>query len=266
LLANEGARVIVQAQTPLVPLLRGVKGAELVIGSKDPLPQFDLQCPLMSLPLAFGTTLETIPARVPYLSAPPDRIAVWADQLGKGATPRVGIAWSGNPKHGNDTNRSIQLKELLPLLSLGIEVVSLQKDVREADREVLKANTGIRDFGNELKDFADTAALISLLDLVITVDTAPAHLAGALGKPVWILLPFSADWRWLLDREDSPWYPTARLFRQQAHGDWEYVVRRVAQELRVSFGQDDAHGMRSLAPAVEPHGTVEKSRKREAAK
>jgi len=246
LLANQGAHVIVQAQTPLVPLLHGVRGAERVIGSRDPLPPFDLHCPLMSLPLAFGTTLATIPAKTPYLSAPPERVAVWAERLGKSTTPRVGIAWSGNPKHGNDRNRSISLHKLLPLLSVGAEVVSLQKDVRDADRDVLKANPVFLDFRNELKDFADTAALVSLLDLVVTVDTVPAHLAGALGKPVWVLLPFSPDWRWLLDREDSPWYPTARLFRQPAFGDWEGVVQRVTEAIRARFARDDARGKEAV--------------------
>jgi len=234
-LSQAGARVVVQVQAPLVPLLRGVTGAERVISSTDQLPSFDLHCPLMSLPLAFGTTLETIPARTPYVSAPAERIAAWKERLGEATTPRVGIAWSGNPKHGNDRNRSIDLKALLPLLALGIEVVSVQKDVREADRAVLSAQPQIRDFGSELEDFADTAALVTLLDLVVSVDTAPAHLAGALGRPVWVLLPFSPDWRWLLDREDSPWYPTARLFRQTTFGDWNSVTRRLVAELRKQF-------------------------------
>jgi hypothetical protein len=240
-LAQAGADVIVQVQAPLVPLLRGVAGIDNVIGPKDRLPSFDLQCPLMSLPLAFRTTLETIPASTPYLSAPDERIATWSERLGKATTPRVGIVWSGNPKHGNDRNRSIGLKTLLPLLSLGIEVVSIQKDVRDADSEVLKSQPQIRVLGNELNDLADTAAVISLLDLVVSVDTAPAHLAGALGKRVWVLLPFSPDWRWLLDREDSPWYPTARLFRQTSFGNWDTVVRRVVGELQRTFPQGHAH-------------------------
>jgi ADP-heptose:LPS heptosyltransferase len=234
-LSKEGAHVIIQVQAPLVPLMRGMAGTERVIGPKDPLPPFQLQCPLMSLPLAFGARLENIPAKVPYLSVPSEWIAAWTERLGTAAAPRVGIAWSGNPKHGNDQNRSIALKELLPLLSAGVEVVSLQKDVSEADRDVLKAHPQIQDFGAAIRDFADTAALMSLLDLVISVDTAPVHLAGALGKPVWVLLPFSPDWRWMLDREDSPWYPTARLFRQPAFGDWHSVIRRIAEELRRRF-------------------------------
>jgi len=240
LLAKAGARVIAQVQAPLVPVLKGLEGAERVICLGSPLPSFDLHCPLMSLPLAFGTTLETIPSRTPYLSAQPEQLAAWAERLGRATGPRIGIAWSGNPKHGNDRNRSMHLKELLPLLSEGTEVVSLQKDVREIDRDILKTHSQIRDFSAALKDFADTAALISLLDLVISVDTAPAHLAGALAKPVWILLPFSPDWRWLLDRKDSPWYPTARLFRQPVFGDWDSVIRKIREELRCYFASSES--------------------------
>ncbi len=232
MLAKQGARVIVQVQTPLVPFLQEQLGAARVIGPKDPIPPFDLHSPLMSLLPACGTTLETIRAETPYLAAPRERIAAWSQRLKKNRTPRVGIAWSGNPMHGDDRNRSIALKGLLPLLSAGVEIVSLQKDVREGDREVLKAHPQILDFASELKDFADTAALVSLLDLVISVDTAPVHLAGALGKQVWVLLPFAPDWRWLLDREDSPWYPTARLFRQPSLGDWESVIQRAVRELQ----------------------------------
>ena len=238
LLTKDGARVILNVQAPLVTLMQGLPGIEAVVGPKDALPSFDLQCPLMSLPLALGTTLETVPARVPYLHAPSDRISRWSDLLGKPTMPRVGIAWSGNSRHGNDRNRSIALEQLLPLLSCGVELISLQKDVRDADRTTLNQNPKIRDFGNELIDFAETAALMSLLDLVISVDTAPAHLAGALGKQVWILLPFSPDWRWLLNREDNPWYPSARLFRQPVIGDWTSVIERIVQDLRKSFAMD----------------------------
>jgi ADP-heptose:LPS heptosyltransferase len=225
-------------------LLEGFQGVKQVITKGQDLPKFDLHCPLMSLPLAFGTTLESIPAEVPYLCAPADKVEEWRQRLGTRTRPRVGIVWSGRLTHKNDQNRSIPLSVLLALAEAGVELVSLQKDVREADREVLTANPQIRDFGSELKNFADTAALVSLLDLVVTVDTAPAHLAGALGKPVWVLLPFWPDWRWLLHREDSPWYPTARLFRQPAFGDWDSVVRRVMEELRERFGLGDTRGKR----------------------
>jgi hypothetical protein len=185
---------------------------------------------LLSLPLAFATRLETIPSATPYLRAPaqaPD----WEGRLGPGDRARVGLVWSGNPRHKNDLRRSIALDALSPLLDAAATFVSLQRDVRAGDAEVLKSRGSILDFGAELSNFADTAALISRLDLIISVDTSVAHLAGALGRPVWILLPFVPDWRWLLDREDSPWYPTARLFRQNDSREWQSVVARVREAL-----------------------------------
>ena len=235
LLAAEGARVILQVQTPLLSLLGKIAGAEKVIGQKEPLPSFDLHCPLLSLPLAFSTTLQTIPSTTPYLFPSPERIRAWSERIGSPRAPRVGIAWSGNPQHPNDRNRSITLQELLPLSATGVELVSVQKDVNESDRETLRRNPQIRDLSADIKDFADTAAVVSILDLVISVDTAPAHLAGALAKPVWVLLMYCPDWRWMLDREDSPWYPTARLFRQSKTADWASLIRGVAQELRRHF-------------------------------
>ena len=183
--------------------------------------------------LAFETTLESIPAEIPYLAASQERIVYWKERLGEAQGTRIGVVWSGSTKRGDyDRSRSIALEALLPLLSLpGFQFVSLQKEVRSEDRAVLEDETGIVHFGEKLGDFSDTAALISLMDLIVSVDTAVAHLAGALGKPVWVVLPFSPDWRWMLHREDSPWYPTARLFRQPRIGDWNDVVRRVADEL-----------------------------------
>jgi tetratricopeptide (TPR) repeat protein len=230
LVAARGGKVVLAVHAELKPLLRGLAGAG-VFGEGEPLPGFDLRCPLLSLPLAFGTTLETIPAQIPYLEAPPERLARWTPRLPPGSR-RVGLVWSGNPAHQNDRNRSIAFERLAPLLSVaGVQFVSLQKDVRESDAQALRRQPGVVDLGPALDDFADAAAVVSQLDLVITVDTAAAHLAGAMGKPVWILLPFSPDWRWLLDREDSPWYPSARLFRQPTIDDWASVVTRVAQEL-----------------------------------
>jgi hypothetical protein len=226
--ARQGARVLLEVPGALRRLFEGFQGVERVIAKGESLPKFDCHCPLMSLPLAFGTTLQNIPCEVPYLSAPARRVEQWRQQLGTGTKPRVGIVWSGRLTHKNDHNRSIPLSALLPLAGAGVELVSLQKEVRGDDLATLAQFGEIRHFGEELQDFADTAALISLLDIVVSVDTAPAHLAGALGKPVWILLPYRPDWRWLLDREDSPWYPTARLFRQPAIGDWESVIERYA--------------------------------------
>jgi ADP-heptose:LPS heptosyltransferase len=199
----------------------------------EPLPAFDLHCALMSLPLAFGTRADSMPSEVPYLHADAVRVARWRERLADAAAPRIGLAWSGSRMLRNDANRSIALERLAPLAAPGRTLVAVQKDIRDADRASLAA-LGVRDFSDTLGDFADTAALVESLDLVISVDTAAAHLAGALGKPVWVLLPFSPDWRWLLDREDNPWYPTARLFRQPRPGDWDEPIARVAEALRTA--------------------------------
>jgi tetratricopeptide (TPR) repeat protein len=227
-----GAKVILAIPAELKLMLGQIKTVRHIFVPNEPLPAFDFHCPLMSLPLTFGTTLETIPANIPYLHAPPDRIFEWSRRLGQARLPRIGIAWSGNPHHTNDRNRSISLELLLAIRSSEIELVSLQNELRDGDDELLREHPDIRHFGSEIKDFADTAALISLMDLVISVDTSIAHLAGAMGRPVWVLLPFFPDWRWLLEREDSPWYPTTRLFRQHDARDWDGVIQRVQEALR----------------------------------
>lgn len=230
-----GATVLLEVQPPLLPLLANLEGATRVLARGGPLPAFDCQCPLMSLPLAFKTDLQTIPTDVPYVRSDPVRVAAWKNRLGEATKPRVGLAWSGSVALRND-KRSMALAEALPLVGNRAQWVSLQKEVRNADAALLASRTDILHFGADLTDFADTAALIELLDLVVTVDTSVANLAGAMGKPVWIMLPFNPhDWRWLLDREDSPWYPTARLFRQSSPGDWRSVVRRVDEELARRF-------------------------------
>ena len=242
-LAARGARVILAVQDALQPLLTGLPGVSLCIPRSSPLPPFDLHCPICSLPFAFGTRLETIPSVTPYLPPPAQaRLQSWErrlrERLGPERTCRVGLVWSGNPNHGNDRNRSVPLRTLLRLLDLDAAFVSLQKDARPEDQAILEQE-GIVDLTAGLSDFAETAALVSCLDVVITVDTSIAHLAGALARPVWIMLPYSPDFRWLLDRDDSPWYPTARLFRQAASRDWNEVIERVRNELvpRVrSFG------------------------------
>src|SRR6185437_8463974 len=199
----------------------------------DTLPHFDVHCPLMSLPLAFGTTLETIPAPIPYLRPPAERTQSWRARLAGVRKPRVGLVWSGKPTHKNDHNRSIALNRLEPLLSVpGVEFVSLQCEYRDSDGPALARLPLIR-LDDALRDFADTAAVIGDLDLVISVDTAVAHLVGAMGRPLWLLLSHIRDWRWLRGRLDSPWYPTARLFRQSPDGNWDEVISRVANELSV---------------------------------
>jgi ADP-heptose:LPS heptosyltransferase len=236
LLADRGANVVLEVQPVLRELLACVPGASRVLAWGEPHPPFDLHCPLLSLPLACGTTLASIPGTVPYLQADPVRVAAWEARLGPRRRPRVGLVWSGSAFHANDRRRSIPLSALLPLLAADADFLSLQRDLREADRALLAAETRLMHLGAELPDFASTAALMACLDLVITVDTAPAHLAGALGRPVWILLPFAPDWRWLLNREDSPWYPTARLFRQASIGDWTSVVSRLEVALVLTLG------------------------------
>jgi len=235
LAAESGLKVILEVQAPLVKLLRSLNGVDQVITRDETLPPFDLHCPMLSLPLALKTSLETIPSATAYLQADIAQIKEW--QIRLAALPnhgyRVGLVWSGN-SHTHwpqaaliDRQRSISPEQLVPVLSLPVfAFFSLQKEGKEAPD-----NLPIIDFMNEMKDFSDTAALIANLDLVITVDTAVAHLAGALGKPVWILNRFDSCWRWFREREDSPWYPSARLFRQPSPGEWKTVIEKVAEQL-----------------------------------
>jgi len=226
-----GARVVLQVQRPLLNLLTGLEGVAELLAMDEKLPEFDFHCPLLSLPLAFKTTLGTIPASETYITSESDKVKQWKAKLGYTNKPRVGLVWSGSTGHRNDANRSIALSDFVKFMPNHVEYVSLQKELRDADRNTLKLHPEILHYEDEIGDFTDTAALCELMDVVISVDTSVAHLAGALGKPVWILLAFNADWRWLLDRDDSPWYPTARLYRQGALGDWEQLFRRVATDL-----------------------------------
>jgi hypothetical protein len=216
----------------LKELLTGLEGAAAVLADEEKLPPFDLHCPLGSLPLACKTDIDTIPADVPYVSAPADRLSRWRERLAGLAKPRVALAWSGNPAQANDRNRSMTLSRLLPLFANNdVRFVSVQRELRGADAQALASATQITHLGDELADFADTAAVLALCDLVISVDTSVAHLAGAMGRPIFIPLAFAPDWRWMPAREDSAWYPSARLFRQPAIGDWDSVIARVATEL-----------------------------------
>ncbi|MEO8223709.1 MAG: tetratricopeptide repeat protein [Gammaproteobacteria bacterium] len=231
LLAARGARVLVEVPPSLARIAATVPGEPVVAIPGTSLPPFDLYCPMMSLPLAFGTTLATAPATIPYLFAPGPAAADWQERLGAHGRPRIGLAWAGSADHANDRHRSLRLDQLLPLLEAPAEFISLQKDYRDGDLALMTHSGRLRDCSPDLGDFADTAGLLAQLDLVITVDTSVAHLAGALGRDVWLLLPFGPDYRWLLERADSPWYPTMRLFRQPAFGDWDAVVRAVAAAL-----------------------------------
>jgi Flp pilus assembly protein TadD len=231
LVAARGGRVVLEVQPELRRLIAGMEGVAQVLSPGDPLPDFCWQCPLMSLPLAFRTGLASIPASVPYLNANDAERERWSQRL-QGTELRVGVAWAGNPGHSRDSMRSIRLAELAPLTAVeGTQFYSLQKGAAAAQIRDLPPGMTVVDLDPELKDFADTAAIVANLDLVISVDTSVVHLAGALGKPVWVLLHQAPDWRWLLDRQDSPWYPTMRLFRKSAAEDWQAVVHRLRDEV-----------------------------------
>ena len=234
-IARLGATVVAEVQAPLVGLLRTVEGMSEVVADGSPLPPFDYHCPIMSLPLALKNTMETIPRTVPYLRSEPAKVAAWRTRMGERKRPRIGLAWSGNPRQGNDSNRSFPLAHWIGQLPREFDYVCLQKEVRATDAATLAANPWITRFENDLHELSDTAALCECLDLVISVCTSVAHLSGALGRPTWVMLAFNADWRWLINRDDSPWYPTATLYRQHAIADWSGVYTRVAADLRAKF-------------------------------
>ncbi len=227
-----GAKVILEVQPPLKSLLRDFEGVSMVIGRGETIPHFDIHCPLMSLPLACGTTIEPNPSGVPYITVSKNAIEKWRPKL-RAPELKIGIAWAGNPDFGGDRDRSILLKDILAVTRInGIKYFNLQKDLRHGDDQLLNDHPYIVRLDKEINDFEDTAAIMMSLDLVISVDTAVVNLAGALGRPVWVLLPFVSDWRWLLDRDATPWYPTARLFRQANMGDWTTVLDDVCTALK----------------------------------
>jgi tetratricopeptide (TPR) repeat protein len=231
--ADLGAKVILEAPRPLAGLMENLEGVSQLVIKGEKLPFFDYQCPLLSLPLAFKTNLDTIPNPSGYINLVnhPDKIMEWKERLGLKSKLRVGLVWSGNPNHENDHNRSILLWDILPFLPNQYEYISLQKEVRGIDNSTLDSNPHILNFASHLNDFLDTAALIDNLDLVISVDTSVAHLSGALGKKTLLLLPNVPDWRWLLDRVDSPWYPSMKLYRKTFISDWKSVLDRVKLDL-----------------------------------
>jgi tetratricopeptide (TPR) repeat protein len=236
MIAERGARIVLVVQDALHHLMSDLPGVshcipQSVMATK-PLPAFDVHCPIMSLPLAFATRLDSIPPPISFLSRiSGDRVHAWEDRLGPHHRLRVGLAWSGNSAHRNDYNRSLPLQTLSRILDVDATFVSLQKDPKVDDKAFLRERADIIDLTVDLTDFSETAALVSCLDLVITVDTSVAHLAGSMGCPTWILLPYTPDYRWLLDRDDSPWYPTVRLFRQAANREYESVLDRARTEL-----------------------------------
>ena len=244
LVAAQGAKVVLEVQPELKSLLSRLDGVTAVVARGEAPPPFDMHCPLGSLPLALKTELPAVPAQIPYVFADEARLQKWSARIENLPRPRIALAWAGNPAHDNDRNRSIALSTLAPLFPppnpppqasegrVGGSFISIQRDVRSADAAQLAATTQLTHLGGELADFNDTAAVLALCDLLITVDTAPAHLAGAMGRPVWVLVPFAPDWRWMLDGETTPWYPSARVFRQSALADWSSVIGRVAAALQ----------------------------------
>jgi hypothetical protein len=235
------AKIVLEVQAPLVRLLSRLSGVIEIVKRGNKLPSFDVHCPLLTLPHVFGTTIDTIPATIPYLAADPTHAAEWRKRLAHLDGLRVGLVWAGGQQLPADSRRSIVLDMLAPLAEVsGISFVSLQKGEAAAQTANRPAGLTVHDFTADLHDFADTAALVDGLDLVISVDTAVAHLAGALGKPVWLLNRFDIDWRWLLDRDDSSWYPTLRQFRQPSPGDWNHVICAVRHALqRLRAGDSD---------------------------
>jgi hypothetical protein len=235
-LAGRGAQTILACPPALLRLLRTLDGVSHLVTNANMIPDFDYHCYLLSLPLLLGLKLQTIPAKVPYLHAQPESVEYWCARLAPlGNQKKIGLVWAGNPNYSNDHNRSIPPSALAPLAEIsGVRFISLQKgDLQKGDAAapLPPSEFELIDHTAEIFDYADTAALIANLDLVIAADTSVAHLAGALAKPVWTLLPFHPDWRWMLDRSDSPWYPTMRLFRQPRHGDWQTPIRQIADAL-----------------------------------
>lgn len=229
--AAQGARVVLEVQPVLLSLLQGLPGVDQLVARGADLPPFDVQCPLLSAPLAAQTTLETVPAQKAYLSAKPAWVQKWAERLGAAKSTRIGVAWSGRPEHKNDMHRSLSFSEFAGALPKGPEYLCLQKEIRAADRDALASRGDVQIFDTALESFEDTAALIQQVDLVVAVDTSVAHLAAALGKPVWLLLPYCPDWRWMLGRTDTPWYPGVQLFRQSAYASWGATLIEVAQRV-----------------------------------
>jgi len=242
MLASLGANIVLEVPSSLHQLMKSLKGVSQVVTTGEILPYFDYQCPMMSLPLAFKTELATIPAKIPYLSAPEEKKQYWQRHLGSHSKLRVGLVWSGGVRLDRpelwtvNNRRNIPLQKLTQLQHPKIQFYSLQKgDAAESELRELRENNwagpDILDFTGDLIDFADTAALIDNLDLIISVDTSIVHLAGALGKPVWVLNRYDSCWRWLIDRNDSPWYPTLKLYRQESYGNWDGVIIEICNDL-----------------------------------
>lgn len=232
-----GASVILRAPIPLISVINSIGLNARIVKSHEEVDSYDFHCPIMSLPLAFKTTLDNIPNAMPYLFSDAAKKNHWKNKMAGSTTLKVGLVWSGSKNHMKDQSRSLRLEQLKPLFDLPVNFYSLQKEVREEDQATLSQLSQIQQYSQELNDFSDTAAMVDNLDLIISVDTSVAHLAGAMAKNVWILISYLPDYRWMLDREDSPWYPTARLFRQPNIGDWESVIGNVKQALQALLAE-----------------------------
>jgi hypothetical protein len=229
--AARGAQVILECPSALMPLFAAVAGVHTLIEAGQPLPPFDLHCPLLSLPHALAITPVTEPTLTRYLAAPPAAVQGWSEQLGKSSAARIGLVWSGSTWHKHDRHRSLPLASLLPFLPSGPDYICLQQEVRESDVTALQSRPDIRFVGDQLNNFADTAALCDHVDLVVGVDTSVMHLSAALGRPTWLLLPAVPDWRWGLHGERSPWYPSLRLIRQPSTCNWEPALALMRDQL-----------------------------------
>ncbi|WP_430366344.1 glycosyltransferase family 9 protein [Trinickia sp. NRRL B-1857] len=229
--AKSGARVVLEINADTLPLARRMEGYDDLLERGSLPPAFDVHCEMMSLPMAMGLTLADLPGSTPYLTADPQRIAKWRQRLADLPRPLVALVWAGRPTHVNDANRSLHLDQLAPLAVPGVTFVSIQKGPAEAQAMSPPAGLPVIPLSSEIQDFEDTAAILSVVDLLVSVDSSPVHLAGALGRPAWVMLPMVPDWRWLLERSDTPWYPTLRLFRQKSRGNWCDVVDAMASEL-----------------------------------
>jgi tetratricopeptide (TPR) repeat protein len=229
--ARSGARVVLEVDAPMLSLAQRLTGFDDLVMRATLPPPFDLHCEMMSLPMAMGLTLEQLPGPVPVLTPDPGRVERWRERFAGLARPWVALAWAGRPTHVNDANRSLALSQLAPLARTGVTFLSIQKGPASAQAANPPAGMSLVALSDEIRDFEDTAAILCVADLLISVDSSPAHLAGALGRPAWVMLPFVPDWRWLLAREDTPWYPQMRLFRQPARGDWASVTAALSLAL-----------------------------------
>ena len=232
LVSRLGSKILLEVQRPLVNLFNKIEGVNEIYVQGDTLPEFDYQCPLLSLPLAFKTELNTIPPVTNSINSENNKVKKWQSILGKKSRLRVGVLWSGSTTHRNDHNRSLTLEQLIPYLPPNYEYFCLQKEIRDIDQKVLSNQDLIKNLGVTLDDFTDTVALCELMDIIISVDTSVAHLAGTLNKKTWLLLPFSPDWRWLLNRNDSPWYPSIKLYRQDKIGNWDNILEQLKIDLQ----------------------------------